>query len=170
MLRNSLSGIIGGLRRIVEAFVIVLFVIMISFVLIQIAGRYVFNYSISGTEELALFAQVWMVMMGCGVAMRFGRHVAVDLLVTSLPIPIARALNLFIGLGCLWFLYIVFVGAMPIVQIGFIETAPGLGIPMWPIYLSLNVGVVYFGIEVVMWIARRWDDPYGKYETRETGD
>lgn len=167
MLQTCLSGFIGGLRRAVEAFVIVLFLIMITFVLIQIAGRYVFNYSISGTEELALFAQVWMVMMGCGVAMRYGRHVAVDLLVTYLPIPLARILNVSIGVGCLWFLYIVFAGAMPLVRIGFIETAPGLGIPMWPIYLSLTVGAVYFGIEVVLWIARRWDDPYGKHETRE---
>lgn len=167
MLQTLMSGFIDNLRRVVEAFVIALFLIMITCVLVQIAGRYVFNYSISGTEELALFAQVWMIMMGCGIAMRFGRHVAVDVLVTNLPILLARILNVFIGMGCIWFLYIVFAGAMPLVRIGFIETAPGLGIPMWPIYLSLIVGAVYFGIEVVLWVARRWDDPYGKHETRE---
>ena len=167
MLQTFMSGFIDNLRRVVEAFVIALFLIMITCVLVQIAGRYVFNYSISGTEELALFAQVWMIMMGCGIAMRFGRHVAVDLLVTNLPVLLARILNVFIGMGCIWFLYIVFAGAMPLVRIGFIETAPGLGIPMWPIYLSLMVGKVYFGIEVVLWVARRWDDPYGKHETRE---
>ena len=167
MLQTLMSGFIDNLRRVVEAFVIALSLIMITCVLVQIAGRYVFNYSISGTEELALFAQVWMIMMGCGIAMRFGRHVAVDVLVTNLPILLARILNVFIGMGCIWFLYIVFAGAMPLVRIGFIETAPGLGIPMWPIYLSLIVGAVYFGIEVVLWVARRWDDPYGKHETRE---
>ena len=167
MLRTLIPLIIDGLRRVVETFVIVLFFIMITCILVQIAGRYVFNYSISGTEELALFAQVWMVMMGCGIAMRFGRHVAVDVLVANLPIPLARILNVFIGLGCIWFLYIVLAGAIPLVRIGFIETAPGLGISMWPIYLSLVVGAVYFAIEVVLWIARRWDDPYQKHETRE---
>jgi TRAP-type C4-dicarboxylate transport system permease small subunit len=150
-----------------EAVVIVVFIMMISLVLIQVGGRYIFNYSISGTEEVALYAQIWMVMIGAGVAMRFGRHVAVDVLVTKLPIPMARVLNILITLGCLWFLYILFVGALPLIEVGFFERSPAMRIPMWTMYQSLTIGAVYFALEVVMWVARRWDDPYGKNETRE---
>ena len=158
---------IEGMRRAADALVIVLFIIMICGVLIQVCGRYVFNYSIAGTEEAARFAQVWMVLIGAGVAMRFGRHVAIDVLVTRLPIPIARVLNVFITLGCLWFLSLVVMGALPLLEVGKFETSPAMEIPMWTMYLSLIIGAVYFGIEVVLWVVRRWEDPYGKHEVSD---
>lgn len=167
MIANIAGRIIGGLQRAVDGFVIVLFIIMICSVLVQVGGRYIFNYAISGTEEIALFAQVWMVLLGAGVAMRFGRHVAVDLLVTYLPIPLARLLNVFITIGCMWFLSIVFIGALPLMQVGMFETSSAMQVPMWTIYLSLIIGAVYFGIEVILWALRRWDDPHGKSEARE---
>jgi TRAP-type C4-dicarboxylate transport system permease small subunit len=157
--------VLDGLRRLVEDVLIVVFAIMMGAVLVQVAGRFVASLSFAGTEEIANFAQVWLVMMGSGVAMRYGRHVAVDVLVTHVPIPVARILNVFIALGCLWFLGIVFTGALPLVDMGFYELSPAMRIPMWTMYLSLNVGAVYFGIEVVMWVVRRWTDPYGKLET-----
>ena len=167
MIANIAGRIIGGLQRAMDGFVIVLFIIMICSVLIQVGGRYIFNYAISGTEEIALFAQAWMVLVGAGVAMRFGRHVAIDLLVTHLPVPIARLLNVFITIGCMWFLSIVFIGALPLMQVGMFETSSAMQVPMWMIYLSLIVGAVYFGIEVILWVARRWGDPYGKSAARE---
>lgn len=164
---NAVWRIIGGLRRTTDTLVIILFVIMMGGVLIQVCGRYVFNYSIAGTEEAARFAQVWMILVGAGVAMRFSRHVAIDILVTKLPIPIARLLNIFITLGCLWFLYLVVAGALPLIQVGMFETSPAMRLPMWTMYVSLVVGSVYFGIEVVLWLVRRWEDPYGKNEATE---
>lgn len=167
MLPKIGAKVLAGLRRGVEDILIIVFVIMLASVLVQVAGRFVESLSFAGTEEIANFAQLWLVLVGSGVAMRYGRHVAVDVLVTQLPIPIARVLNVLIAVGCLWFLYIVFVGAIPLVDMGFFELSPATRIPMWTMYLSLNVGAVYFAIEVVMWTARRWKDPYGKYETRE---
>ena len=61
-------------------------------VLAQVFGRYVFNYSISWTEETAKFAQIWVVLMGAGITMRRGLHVAVDVLAAMLPLPLMRAL------------------------------------------------------------------------------
>jgi TRAP-type C4-dicarboxylate transport system permease small subunit len=77
---------------------------------------------------------------------------------------VARILNVFIALGCIWFLAIVFAGALPLVDMGFYELSPAMRVPMWIMYLSLNFGAAYFAIEVVMWVVRRWSDPYGKLE------
>lgn len=158
---------LGGLRRGVEDILIVVFLIMLSAVLYQVVGRFFTRIAFAGTEEIAIYAQVWLVMVGAGVAMRYGRHVAIDVLVTQLPVPLARVLNILIASACLWFLYIVFMSTLPLVDMGFYERSPAMAIPMWTMYVSLNVGAVYFGIEVVMWIARRWEDPFGRNQTRE---
>lgn len=169
MLPRIGTTLLSGLRRLIEDFLIVVFIIMIMAVLVQVTGRFVPSLSFAGTEEVANYAQLWLVLVGSGVAMRYGRHVAVDFLVTQLPIPLARFLNILIALGCLWFLAVVFVGALPLVDMGFFERSPATQIPMWTMYLSLNVGAVYFGLELVMWIVQRWDDPYGKNQVREEG-
>jgi len=164
MISRAGTIILDRLRQLVEGVLIVVFGIMMCAVLVQIVGRFVPRLSFAGTEEIANFAQVWLVLMGAGVAMRYGRHVAVDVLVTHVPIQVARILNVFIALGCVWFLGIVFVGALPLVDMGFYELSPAMRVPMWTMYLSLNVGAAYFAIEVVMWVVRRWSDPYGKLE------
>lgn len=164
MISRAGSIILGQLRQLVENVLIVVFVIMMCAVLVQIVGRFSPNLSFAGTEEIANFAQVWLVLMGAGVAMRYGRHVAIDVLVAHVPILVARILNVFIALGCLWFLAIVFAGALPLVDMGFYELSPAMRVPMWTMYLSLNFGAAYFAIEVVMWVMRRWSDPYGKLE------
>jgi TRAP-type C4-dicarboxylate transport system permease small subunit len=147
--------------------VIVLFVIMMCGVLIQVGGRYAFNYSISGTEETARFAQVWMVLFGAGVAMRLGRHVAIDVLVTCLPVALSRVLNVLIVAGSLWFLSLVVIGTLPLIEVGKFETSPALQLPMWIMYLSLIVGSIYFAIEVVLWLVDRWKNPHAKQEAME---
>ena len=63
------------LRKVVAWIVIACFVYMTVAVLAQVFGRYVFNYSISWTEETAKFAQIWVVLMGAGITMRRGLHV-----------------------------------------------------------------------------------------------
>ncbi|MBT3360771.1 MAG: TRAP transporter small permease [Rhodospirillales bacterium] len=159
--------IIGYLRKTVDIFVCVCFIFMICGVLVQVAGRYVFNYSIAGTEEAARFAQVWMVLVGAGVAMRFGKHVAIDAVMTYMPIKMARILNLFIAIGCVGFLVVVIVGAQPLMMIGQFETSPAMEIPMWTMYLCLTVGSVYFAIEVILLLIQRWDDPCSKNMAQE---
>ena len=159
MISDLLRGIIGVIRQIAVFTTSILFVFMICGVLVQVLGRYVFNYSIAGTEEAVRFAQVWMVMLGAGITMRYGKHVAIDLLSTLLPVRMARYLNVFIMLGCMWFLFICIKGALPLMQIGYYETSPAMGIPMWTMYICLIIGAVYLGIEVLMLLISRWDDP-----------
>ena len=76
-----------SLRGLVTALVVVFFSYMIGAILVQVAGRYVFDYAIDWTAETATFAQVWMVLLAAGLAMRDNLHVSVDVLTQSLPLP-----------------------------------------------------------------------------------
>jgi TRAP-type transport system small permease protein len=158
---------IAILRRTADILVCLLFVCMMCSVLLQVGGRYVFNYSVAGTDEVARFAQVWMVMVGAGIAMRFGKHVAIDAVMSHMPLPFARILNVFITIGCVWFLAIVIMGAQPLMMVGQFETSPALGIPMWTMYLCLTIGPLYFGLETVLLLIHRWDDPCGRNMVQE---
>ena len=167
MISTVFWWVIAFLRKTADVFVSACFAFMICGVLVQVAGRYVFNYSIAGTEEAARFAQVWMVLVGAGVAMRFGKHVAIDAVMALMPLQAARVLNLFISIGCVGFLVVVIVGTQPLMMIGQFETSPAMGIPMWTMYLCLIVGSIYFAIEVVLLFFHRWDNPCGRNMMQE---
>jgi len=163
-----LSRIVAVARIAVAVIVVACFAWMTLAVLAQVFGRYVFNYSISWTEETARYAQIWVVLMGAGIAMRRGLHVAVDALAAMLPLGWGRALSLLIAAGALWFLGVVVYGSLPLIELGWLfETSPVLQVPMWIIYLSLPLGAIYFALELVARVVDRWDQPFGIPAPRE---
>ena len=48
------------------------------------------------------------------------------------------------------------------------ETSPVLQIPMWIIYLCLPLGAIYFGIEIVLSVFARWDNPTNQRPDTQT--
>ena len=152
---KTVCSVIGrtvqGLRTIAVWVVVACFVYMTLAVLAQVFGRYVFNYSISWTEETAKFAQIWVVLIGAGITMRRGLHVAVDVLAAMLPLNLARVLMVVVAAGCLWFLGIVIYGSLPLIELGWMfERSPVLLVPMWIIYLCLPIGAFYFAFEMIL--------------------
>ena len=150
-----------NVRQVACVFIILCYSYMMFAVLIGICGRYIFNYSIAGTEETAIFAQIWLALVGGGYAMRCGTHVAVDVLAARLQLLFARIVSVLIVVGSVWFLGVVFVGSLTLIEIGFIQTSPAWLIPMWIIYLMMPVGATYFGVEVILALVDNWDQPFG---------
>jgi TRAP-type C4-dicarboxylate transport system permease small subunit len=162
--------VIASIRKVAAFVVIVSFIYMTFAVLAQVVGRYVFNYSISWSEETSRFAQIWAVMIAAGITMQRGLHVAVDTLATYLPLNVARALKVFIVAACLWFLAVVFYASLALVKLGWeFETSPVLLMPMWTIYICIPIGVVYWALELVLSTIERWDQPFGTLESKELG-
>ena len=153
------TSLVNGLRRIAAGLVVAFFAYMAMAVLVQVAGRYLFDYSIDWTAETATFAQAWMIFLAAGLAMRDGLHVSVDALTHCLPDAILRALILVVGAACLWFLSQAFVGSLALIDIGRMQTSPVLALPMWIPYLSRPVGLAYFALEFLLALGQRWRDP-----------
>lgn len=162
------ARLITGIRWLAATTVIVCFIYMTIGVLAQVFGRYVFNYSISWTEETARFAQIWVVLIGAGITMRRGLHVAVDSLPTMLPLFVQRVLKVILAAASIWFLGLLAYGSMPLIELGWMfETSPVLLIPMWTIYLGLPLGAAYFALEIIISVYDRWDQPFGQIERSE---
>ena len=155
------NKIATGLRILVTWLVIGFFGYMAIAVLAQVVGRYVFNYSIDWAAETATFAQIWMILLAAGLAMRQKLHVSVDALTNILPIPILRFFIIIVAVPCLWFLWQAIVGSLTLINVGQIQTSPVLRVPMWIPYLALPLGLGYFGLELVLSLVTKWKDPKG---------
>ena len=159
---SYLRGFARALRFVAATVVVVCFAYMTIAVLAQVFGRYLFNYSISWTEETAKFAQIWVVFIGAGIAMRRGWHVAVDALPSMLPLGPARAVSVAVAVTCIGFLGVVVFGSLPLIELGWMfELSPVLHVPMWIIYLCIPLGAFYFAFEIVLSVVDRWNRPYG---------
>ncbi|WP_431282681.1 TRAP transporter small permease [Humitalea sp. 24SJ18S-53] len=134
-------------RRVVEIVLILLVAIMLGTVLAQVAGRYLFNFSIAWATELATFAQVWMVLLGAGYAMRMRLHVSIETFVEMLPPLVTRLIMVPVALLCLWFLWVVFEGGLLLMEIGGMQTSAALQISMQVPYVALPISAAYFALE-----------------------
>jgi len=125
-------------------------------VLVQVGGRYLFDYAIDWTAETATFAQIWMIFLAAGLAMRERLHVSVEMLTDVVPATMQRLFIVVIAAACIWFLWQAIMGSAALIDIGRIQSSPVLQVPMWIPYLSLPVGLVYFGLELLLALAARW--------------
>ncbi|EPX85657.1 TRAP transporter small permease [Salipiger mucosus] len=162
-----LSKGLWALRRLVDAIALMLLAYMAVAILAQVTGRYVFNYSIAWSEETATFAQVWLTLLGAGIAMRYNQHVGVDVLIRKAPRPVQQACSAAsFALGA-WFLGVVVVGSLSMVGIGLVVKSPALRIPMAIPYMALPVGFGYFLLEFAISSLPRILRPEGPSDTGE---
>jgi TRAP-type C4-dicarboxylate transport system permease small subunit len=105
----------------------------------QIAGRFLFAYSIFWSDELARFLLVWIAFLGMSVGVRRGAHPGVDSLVRALPCRFRRA-AVYAAIACslLFFLVMVWHGAL-LAQRTWLQRSPSLGLRMSLPYLAVPV-------------------------------
>ena len=157
---NAVERVCLVLRRAVSAIVVVLFSVMLIAVLAQVAGRYFFKFSIAQAAEIATFCQIWLVLLGAGVALARGQHVAIDVLPSQLPLPLARLALIAIALVSAAFLAVLAYGTLPLIKLGQFQTSPALQMPMKYMYACLPVGAGYMVLELVLSVVQRWHDPF----------
>jgi TRAP-type C4-dicarboxylate transport system permease small subunit len=149
---------LSAARLLATVWVVACVVVMTVAVWAQVGGRYAFNYSISWTDEVATIAQIWMVLVGAGIAARHQLHARVDVLLALMPLAARRVVMLAtLALG-LWFLFAIVEGALALMAVGRFQTTPALGLPMIVPYAGLVVGPVYFAIEMVAMTVAAWNE------------
>jgi TRAP-type C4-dicarboxylate transport system permease small subunit len=142
-----LRAVLSAVRFVVNVVAIGLLSAMIFLIMFQILGRYVFNYSISWSEELAVYSQIWLVMLGAGIAMRNRHHASVDILITRMPTPVQLVFRSASALLVVWFLLVVITSSSSMLAFGMIVSSPALQLPMAVPYAALPIGLSYFLLE-----------------------
>jgi TRAP-type C4-dicarboxylate transport system permease small subunit len=67
------------------AVVVAMMIAMVMLVFTNVVCRYGFGFSLIWAEEISQYLMVWVAFLGAGLALRQGRHVAVELLQDRFP-------------------------------------------------------------------------------------
>jgi TRAP-type C4-dicarboxylate transport system permease small subunit len=127
------------LNRAAEWVMAVMLAAMTLLVGAQIAGRFVFGYSIFWSDELARFLLVWIAFLGMSIGVRRGAHPGVDSLVRALPPAWGRPAGLAAAACCLLFFLVMVGHGMLLVQRTWLQHSPSLGLRMGIPYLAVPV-------------------------------
>ena len=128
-----------------------LFAITMTLVIMNVFTRYVFNFVLAWSEELATSCFVYTVFIGAAWCLRTRQHVGVDLLVNRLPVKarevvhlltdmIILALNSYITYLAVLFMRSSKAKTMPIMKISvnYLYTALLLGFGLMAIYSLIH--------------------------------
>lgn len=129
-----------GFVRLNQALIILLMASMAILVFANVVMRYVFNQSIFWVEEFTQIQMIWVAYLGAGLALREGRHVAVDMLQDLLPAPLRRAVRCFIAIAAALFLLTLVVLGVQIAEFTWSQETPAMGLPTGLPYLGIPLG------------------------------
>jgi TRAP-type C4-dicarboxylate transport system permease small subunit len=115
----------------------------------QIAGRFLFGYSIFWSDELARFLLVWVAFLGMSVGVRRGAHPGVDSLVLALPSRWHRA-AVCAAVVCSLLFFLVMVGHGTLLALHtWLQRSPSLGLRMSVPYLAVPVAGLLMGLHTL---------------------
>ncbi|PLT29394.1 TRAP transporter small permease [Peribacillus deserti] len=130
-------------------FVSLVFTSLLIFV--QVVLRYVFNYSLSWSEEAARFLIVWFIFIGSSIAVREKAHATVDALVVILPARWKGSFSILANLISISFCVVLIWSSCVMISnvIAFGSVTPAIGMPMYIPYLAVPVGTALMLIRFV---------------------
>ncbi len=138
------------LVRMNQGLVIALMGTMAILVFANVVSRYLFNHSMVWVEEFTQYQMIWITWLGAGLALREGRHVAVDLLQDALPEALRRLLRWAIVFVMLAFLAVLAWYGGQIVAFTWNQETPMLGVRTGIPYLGIPIGAGLFALHLVV--------------------
>lgn len=143
------------LNRLAEWVLAVLLAAMTLLVGAQVAGRFIFSYSIFWSDELARFLLVWISFLGISVGARRAAHPGVDSLVRALPAHWARSAFWLAIFASLVFFAVMVVSGAALVLRTWSQASTSLGIRMGIPYLAVPVCGLLMGVHAAALGVRR---------------
>lgn len=134
---------------------VILLIVVIVATSVQVFTRYIMNASLSGTDEVARFAFVWMSMLGASICVRTYGHAVVSILNDSLrgKMKIQKSHDIFIQLLILVGAFVLLRYGITLVQMTARQRSAGLGIPMSYTYACIPVGAFGMALNALANIA-----------------
>ena len=133
-----------------RAVVFTLMAVMTMLVFVNVVTRYAFNFSIIWAEEVSQYLMIWIAYLGAGLALREGRHVAVEILQDRLPTALGRRLRMAVGGLVLSFLGVVTVLGFQFVVFVWNQETPVLNISLGIPSLAIPIGALLFAVHLVL--------------------
>jgi TRAP-type C4-dicarboxylate transport system permease small subunit len=143
--------------------VIAMMAVMVLLVFMNVVSRYIFNHSIIWAEEVSQYLMIWVAFLGAGLALRQGRHVAVEMLQDRLPPTARRMTRHLVALLLILFMGILTVLGFRFAHFAWDQETPVLNIPLGVPYLAVPIGALLLVIHLFFlyraYIDRHYDTP-----------
>jgi len=142
-------------NRIAETAIVIIVSIMAVVVFAEVIFRYVLHLPLFWTEEFARYCLVWSSLLGAGVALKRGEHIAVTFLAEMFPEGIRKEASLLVHIFIASFLGMLFWGGFCLVIITRHQLSPAMRIPMsWP-YMAVPIGSLVMLVHEITFICLR---------------
>lgn len=138
--RNGVLGRIEtNLTRAVYSFCVVLAAVMVIVIFAQVVFRYVFQSSLSWSEELGRYLFIWITFLGAALGVRAKAHVALDSLVQVMPPAVQKPVRWIGYLAMLALALVMVVTGRSLIELGMRQRTAAMQLPMGYVYVVLPV-------------------------------
>ncbi|MCP4717944.1 MAG: TRAP transporter small permease [Desulfobacteraceae bacterium] len=120
----------------------------------QVFSRYVLNYSLFWSEELARFLLVWLTFIGATVAYFYGAHPGVDALYRRLPPGLQRWARMVVHLSSLCLFSVMVIHGAWFAWFVRLQITPALSLPKWIIMGVVPMAGVIFLVHGLAFLSR----------------
>ena len=124
-----------------ETILLILLVLMTCIMGIQIVSRYIFQNSLTWSEELVRYMFVWSAFLGVPFCIKHGLSIKVDQFRNLFPIPLQKVL-MYIDKIIIFLLFLVlFIYSFSVVKASYLsgQTSPAMQLPIWMVQISVTV-------------------------------
>lgn len=127
----------------------VLMIIVLGLIFLQVLVRYVFSYSIPWSEELSRFLFIYVIFLSLNITIREKLPIRIDFLDNALKGKAKMLLRLLVEIISGIILSVLAYSGYKLFLFGFKSSSPGLGLPLYAIYIVLPIGYALSVIETV---------------------
>ncbi|HYL81958.1 MAG TPA: TRAP transporter small permease [Candidatus Acidoferrum sp.] len=150
---HTIDVVSRQMNRLAERAMAVCLAAMTLVVGVQIAGRFLFSYSIFWSDELTRFLLIWVAFLGMSAGVRRGAHPGIDSLVRALPPPAGR-LIVSLAVCCSLIFFAVMTGYGSLLAFRtWAQRSPSLGLRMGIPYLAVpTAGALMLLHSIAAWL------------------
>ena len=145
MVNKIFKGIDLALKTII-AIIVASFIVI---VFVQVVARFVFQHSLTWTEELARILFTQMIFYAAPLAVLEKRHIAVDILQQFMSVKTKR--YLYVVINALSFVFFIFllISGVVLLKTSPNQMSPAMGIPSHTLYTSIIISSVLMLINCI---------------------
>jgi len=124
-----------------ETILVYSYLLVIPLLFAQVICRYVFNHSLSWSEEIARYVFIWQVWLGSSYCVQKNRHIRIDVFTNHLPKNVYKIFECIITVISIAFCCFLIVkgGAVMSMIARLKQTSPAVRIPMQFVYACVPV-------------------------------
>lgn len=138
-------------EKLEEYVLIAMMLLLVTLVVAQVFFRFVINYSIGWSEELARYLLIWIAWIAASYAVQQNAHIRVEIVKDLFSGAVKKVLELVVLVISFGFsIFLAYEGTNFILAIKMTgQTSPSLDLPMWIVYLAVPVGGTLMAIRLI---------------------